>query len=344
MHQIFFFFFPKKNLQKSENQRKNPIKMALRFEEGSFQSPVDGLKISLRSWVPESAKAVVIISHGYLEHCGRYERVAKELVSKGYACYGIDHRSHGRSEDVKKTRGLMMQFSDIVDDFNFFVNKIIDATAATTVLADGTFTPQPFAEALANSIPSNIDPKVPIFIFGHSMGGLNAIKYVQDYGKTKPIRGVVLSSPYLKNVNVPNCLMRNILGLVGKVAPSTSVAAIDKTLISSDKDECERYWKDPLNGKAVPALSADQLMVAHDEVAKRAAEFKLPLLVVQGDKDKVVDMAGTVAWLKNCGCSEQEMKLYAGGFHELLNEKTSMREEVTKDILSFLEAKCQAKM
>ena len=74
----------------------------------------DRMLIAYRSWIPQSiTKGVVVISHGFGEHSGRYEHVALELQRHGFAVYCIDHVGHGRSEG---DRAYVKHFSDYSRD------------------------------------------------------------------------------------------------------------------------------------------------------------------------------------------------------------------------------------
>ena len=42
-------------------------------------------------------RAAVQISHGMVEHMGRYHEFMRWLAQQGYAACGVDHLGHGRS-------------------------------------------------------------------------------------------------------------------------------------------------------------------------------------------------------------------------------------------------------
>lgn len=115
-----------------------------------------------RSWNGSGEPThVVVISHGYGEHIGRYERLADALVGNGAAVYAVDHVGHGKSEGE---RVLVQDFEDVVTDFH-----ALDETARRE------------------------HPDLPVVLLGHSMGGLIAARYAQRYGDT--LAALVLSSP-----------------------------------------------------------------------------------------------------------------------------------------------------
>ena len=104
----------------------------------------DGVRLHYRSWPAPAERAVLLVSHGLGEHGGRYAQVAEELAAHGITVHAIDHRGHGRSEG---RRGHVAHFGEFVRDF------------------------ETFRVAVAKEHPSG----APLFLLGHSMGGLIAI-------------------------------------------------------------------------------------------------------------------------------------------------------------------------
>ena len=92
---------------------------------------------------------MVVISHGFNSHSGQYGWVAEQLVSRGLAVYALDHRGRGRSEGER-----------------FFVEKVEDYV---TDLA--TFIQMVKAR----------EPGLPVFLLGHSAGGVIACVYALEH-------------------------------------------------------------------------------------------------------------------------------------------------------------------
>src|SRR5215813_5706740 len=63
---------------------------------------------------PGTPRGVVLITHGYAEHCGRYHEVAHVIVNAGWAALSYDVRGHGRSPGQ---RGYIDRFAIYLDDF-----------------------------------------------------------------------------------------------------------------------------------------------------------------------------------------------------------------------------------
>ena len=108
--------------------------------------------------------------HGLGEHCGRYVNVANHLVPPGYAVYGHDHIGHGTSEGMRE-----------------FVREFGDYTKTLTIH---------LARVKAEQ------PGKPVFLVGHSMGGLISCYHLLDH--SDDFRGAVISVPALtvpENIN-----------------------------------------------------------------------------------------------------------------------------------------------
>ncbi len=108
-----------------------------------------GITIFVRSWLPESTpRAVVVICHGVNSHGGQYVWVGEQFVSRGFAAYALDLRGRGRSDGER-----------------FYVEDVAD-----------------YVSDLANTIAlaKSRHPGLPVFLLGHSAGGVVASTYVLD--------------------------------------------------------------------------------------------------------------------------------------------------------------------
>src|SRR3954462_664790 len=101
-------------------------------------------RVWVRRWDAADPARLVVLVHGYGEHIGRYEHVARALVARGSAVVGPDHVGHGRSGGEQARVG---GFEPGVDDLRAVVADARDA--------------------------------LPVVMVGHSMGGLIATRYAQ---------------------------------------------------------------------------------------------------------------------------------------------------------------------
>ena len=87
-------------LSQKEHNSNNNRESTVVYKEQSLTAE-DGLKLNVYRWLPEHPKAAVVLSHGWSEHAGRYEQVAKWFALHGYEVHALDHRGHGKSEGVR---------------------------------------------------------------------------------------------------------------------------------------------------------------------------------------------------------------------------------------------------
>jgi acylglycerol lipase len=120
-----------------------------------------GLKIFVRSWRPEkSSRAVIVLSHGFNSHSGYYLWAAEQLLASGLSVYALDYRGRGKSDGE---RYYVEKFSEYQGD--------LDQTVK-----------------LARSREAGL----PVFVLGHSAGGVIACNYVLD--NQKDIAGLICES------------------------------------------------------------------------------------------------------------------------------------------------------
>jgi acylglycerol lipase len=192
--------------------------------EGSFGG-VEGVKIFTREWQPASKPhGVVVISHGLNAHSGLYEWPAQQFTSNGLAVYALDHRGRGRSEGER-----------------FFVKKFADWTTDLATFID---------------IVKTREPDLPVFLLGHSAGGVIACVYTLEH--QDEIAGLICED-FAYQVPGPE-LALTILKGVSHVAPHAHVLKLKN----------EDFSRDPA---VVAALNADPLIANESQPSETIAEL-----------------------------------------------------------------------
>lgn len=262
----------------------------------------DGLELFAQAWLVDKPKAAVALVHGIAEHSSRYRHAAEFLAERGYTVYTFDLRGHGRSPGKRILFQHMDQHSTDVATFLQWVQR------ETT--------------------------EVPLFLFGHSMGGLVVTYYVLT---AKPsLRGVILSAPAIKLDDVSPMLLA-IARLLAKVTPALPMRQLEFAAISRDPTVLEENRNDPLiyhGGIPVSTGLAMARAVAH--VQQQMTEFRLPLLLLHGTGDRMVTPEASKQLYAQAATTDKELKLYEGLYHELLNEPE--KEEILEDIIRWLDA------
>lgn len=273
----------------------------IRRDEGFFTG-AGGVLIHHRSWLPEgSVIATVTIVHGFAEHGERYEHVAERLTRAGFAVSALDHRGHGRSGG-KRTN--VERFSCYVDD----LLTLVDMGAARW-------------------------PGAAAFMVGHSLGGMIALDFALAHANR--LRGLVLSAPA---ACAPAASPVRVMAgkALSRVAPSAPVMRLHLDRISRDPAVVRAYREDPLVHRSpVKARLGAEWLTAMKRVAEGLPSLRMPLLVMQGTEDGLVDPACGPHIHARAGSPDKTLKMYDRLWHEIFNEPE--RERVISDMISWLE-------
>lgn len=261
-----------------------------------------GNQIFWQSWSPAQARGVVVIAHGFGEHSDRYQHVAQRLVAEGYATYALDHRGHGRSEGP---RAVIDRLADAVSD--------LDELA---VLA------------------GDAHPGLPVFMLGHSMGGLLAVQYALAHQDR--LTGLLLSGA-LAALDAAPAPARLIARMLSVVAPRAGLIALDASLVSRDPQVVAAYRADPMvhHGK-LPARTVAELMAAGQRFPELVAQIRVPTLIMYGSEDRLCPPSGSVMLGERIGAADITITPYEGLYHEILNEPE--QETVLDDVCAWLDA------
>lgn len=257
-------------------------------ETSTFRTP-DGTDLFTRRWTPDGpVRAYVVLIHGVHEHSGRYAYVASALMRDGIAVRALDLRGHGQSPG---DRARVEAFTDYSRDVAAFLADALTETGGA-----------------------------PVFLMGHSMGGLVAAATVVDRG-TAGLAGVVLSSPALQIPAETSPLLQKLAPVVARWFPWLPASRLDLTRISRDPAVVRAYREDPLTTKkAVRAHLGYEIVRTIDRVRDHPEVFDVPLYLFHGTDDRITDPAGTEWLAEHAASGDVTLRLFDGLYHETLNE------------------------
>ncbi len=255
--------------------------------DGRFEG-VGGLHLFYRAWEASHPAAGLIVVHGLSDHSGRFQHLGNYLAANGVSVYAFDMRGHGVSEG---RRGHAARFDHLLQDVERFRREV-------ECLTEGT---------------------LPLFILGHSLGGLITLRYIEEYDVD--LRGAVLTSPWL--ATGPSIQRWKILGagFLNKLLPSLPIdAGIDAEYLSHDPGIVAQYNEDPLvHGKITPRLFMEA-SAATGLVLSRSDRIGIPLLFLLAGDDQLVETRKSEVFAKSLAATDVTIRVLPNYYHEVLND------------------------
>jgi alpha-beta hydrolase superfamily lysophospholipase len=285
-------------------------------------------------WEPEGTpRAVIQISHGMIEHIGRYGDFAEAMNRIGIAVAGHDHPGHGKTARP----GHLGEFAA--------------EQGAECVLADLHRS----AVVLKRRYPG-----IPHILLGHSMGSFFGRIYLTRFGHE--LDGAIFMGTGCQSTLVLHAgmaLVRLAVRLEGRSGRSTGLHRLvlgnfnrrferrvtEHQWLSRCTEENRKYEADPYCQFLFTNGAFEDFFRVMIQL-NRKKDFQnipkaLPILFLSGSEDPVGGRGRGVR--KVCriflqqGCRDVTMKLYPGARHELLNEQN--RAEVFEDIAEWIHSR-----
>ena len=281
----------------------NPYAVILRDGTQVACQPWDiGTGVQGYCWQVAQPKAVLLLQHGYAEYATRYvheyNRLSPHLLEDDISVYAFDLWGHGYSGGIR----------GVVD----VRTAVADHIAARAQLADVA---------------------VPVFLFGHSLGGLIVVSSVLR--QPDHVAGVMLTSPALPH-QPPRLFMR-AANLLARFWPSAHAPLPSAPVDGLSRDEVfiQRATDDPLiyHGELTNRVGATALEVAaqNDELYP---DWQTPVLLLHGDGDTWADVRGTQRFAEIVADDDTTLIIYPDGRHQLLSDTD--QERVLHDMLGWI--------
>ena len=249
----------------------------------------DGDNIAVQDWPLDSGvrlRGAVVLVHGLGEHAGRYDHVARQLNSWGFAVRGYDQYGHGESGGV---RGGLPSDDRLLDD----LGDVVDSTRL------------------------RLPPGLPLILLGHSMGGLVAARFVSQGRRT--VDALILSSPALDPGL--NAVQKLLLAVLPKIAPNLRVGnGLKQELLSRDPDVVRAYSKDRLVHDRISGRLAKFIADEGAATVALASLWRVPTLLMYAGADGLVNPAGSRAFAAAAPKSAVTSHCFEDAYHEIFNE------------------------
>jgi len=247
----------------------------------------DGTRVFFRFWkTPHAEDPVLVFIHGLGAHTGWFIDMGNQLNQRGLNVYMDDHRAFGRSGG---TRGHVRHGTIYIDDLKRFLAEI-----------------------------EKRHPDAPIFLCGHSMGGIFATYLAAgDPAKLPALKGLILVNPWIKdNVKVKPAAMVQILAggisgsdkIVGRDVDTGEMTRVPEAgrLLAADS-----YWVRNQSGAFLSELTRMRL-----GMPRTARKVSLPALVIQTEGDRTLVQKATRDFYLQLGSRDKTWKTYAELAHD----------------------------
>ena len=281
----------------------SPTEQFLDSEDG-------GPRIFIRHWRPANGsppKAAIVICHGVNSHGGQYLWAGEQFAAAGYAVTALDLRGRGRSDGER-------YYIESVDEYASDVARAIGHAKSR-------------------------DPGLPVYLLGHSAGGVTSVTYALDH--QNEIAGLICES-FAFRVFAPDFALKLLEG-ASHVLPHAHVLALKNEDFSRDP-----AWVAALNadeytqGESQPVATVAAFARAGERFEREFSRITLPVLILHGTADKATRPDGSQQFFNEAGSSDKILKLYEGHYHDLLNDFG--RERVMADILAWIGERLEQKI
>ncbi len=266
----------------------------------------DGVELRYLRWPAEAREptAVLVFLHGIASHAGWFGETASDLATRGVIVYGPDRRGSGRS---RGRRGHLTNYERAIEDLGHVIELV-----------------------------SSEQENTPLFLAASSWAAKLAIVYCATHA-AQQVSGLMLLGP----------------GLIPRVnlSPASRLAvALSHLIVPTARFRIpltpELYTANP---RYVALIRADprRLLTATSQFfwetsrldrlrGRSSARLRLPLLVLQGESDQMMDVPGTRRWFDGLDLEDKTYIGYPGAGHTLDFEPD--RERYVADMLSWLSA------
>lgn len=233
-------------------------------------------------------KKILVVCHGFGEHCGRYLHFPYYLQNSVDAVYAYDQRGHGRSDGL---RGDADSFDSLVSDLALVIQRMHERF-----------------------------PGAQVHLLGHSMGGHVALR-LGFFHPDLPLASFQVSAPFLALFEEPPVPLRAVASVLARTWGTLELSAdVDPKVISRDPAVMENYAVDRLNHAKMTPRFYHSMKKAQKDTLSRKAGFAYPLAMHIPLDDRLVDEKVARRFFDALDCAGKKLFEYADFRHEPMNE------------------------
>ncbi len=270
-----------------------------------FELRIDrGASLPGRAWRAANPRALVAIAHGIGEYCARYSALASDLAKAGYTVVAVDFPGHG---DAPGPRGDIPSWLALRD-------QVLPGLLLAGQSLDG------------------IPERLPRVLFGHSLGGVLAMDFALH--QPRAIAAVAVSAIGLRSAPPP--WWKLLVGRIARVVAPTAgfPTGLNEGGMSRDPEVEELRAKDPMIHRKISPRTYFDFLDARNRVLRDARRLAIPALLMHGEADSVVDIAGSNEVFAAAPKGLATLITYPDAYHEIFNDPA--RAQAVPDLVKWL--------
>ncbi len=262
-----------------------------------------GQKIFGQSWTTEQPRALICHFHGQSDHSTRFTHVAGFFTKNNVNFFAADFPGHGYSDGK---RGHIIKFYEYIETVEIV-----------------------YREA------TKLFPDLPVFIYGHSMGGNVCINHALLAKQN--IRGYIITSPWIRLAFEPPAWKIALGKSIKSFYPALQQpTGLNPALISHDKEVVEKYKSDKLVHGKITTSAFFEILSNGKDILVNAERLKYPMLLLHGTADGLTDHKAS----REFAAMRPDLityKEFEGLYHEMHNEPE--KQQIFDTILNWINQK-----
>ncbi len=262
----------------------------------------DGVRLPLRTWLPEGdPKAVIVALHGMNDYSRAFAGPAETWRQSGIATYAYDQRGFGRTAQ----RGVWPGTAPLVRDVQTAIGLV-----------------------------RRRHPGIPVYGLGSSMGGAVILAAAAQNGAT-PADGVILLAPAVWAREAMPAYYTAGLWLAAHTVPALTLTGRGLNRIASDNRAMLRELaRDPMVLKSARVDAIYGIVELMDTAYDAAAALNVPALLLYGENDQIIPRRPLESVARRLPPAALRLAFYERGYHLLLRDLQGL--VVQRDIAAWV--------
>lgn len=248
-------------------------------------------------------RGVIQILHGFGEHVHFYMEFGSFFASHGFSCVAHDQRGFG--ELYVHEQGAVRRYADLLRDTGTVRRYIAEHYRG-----------------------------VPVYLYGHSMGGNVALNYVYRAGQNS-YQKLILESPWLRKYQAIRYeALEPLARLIGSFNHCWSVQyRLKPDDITGDADKHALLDRDPFYHNRIGFRLFSLITRAGKRAIAERDGLSTPTLLLCGSRDRIISPQAVAAFYRQTG-KHVRLRMYRNGYHTLHHD--TVKRCVYQDMLRFI--------